>query len=205
MPRNVEVKAKVHNWDHTRKECEALSKSAGETLAQRDVFFNTEHGRLKLRDFQFVIVAAGCSRGNITALLLWRHGFDPGKSTSPDGRGQLIYYERPDLQGPKLSNYSISSTSDPHGLEEVLTQALGVRGSVVKQRLLFLVGQTRIHLDRVQDLGDFLELEVVLTDSQTIEDGNQIADGLMKSLGIACEDLLTCAYIDLLQKQKEGQ
>uniref|UniRef100_A0A8C5MV14 CYTH domain-containing protein n=1 Tax=Leptobrachium leishanense TaxID=445787 RepID=A0A8C5MV14_9ANUR len=174
MPRNVEVKAKVHNWDHTRKECEALSKSAGETLAQRDVFFNTEHGRLKLRDFQ-------------------------------DGRGQLIYYERPDLQGPKLSNYSISSTSDPHGLEEVLTQALGVRGSVVKQRLLFLVGQTRIHLDRVQDLGDFLELEVVLTDSQTIEDGNQIADGLMKSLGIACEDLLTCAYIDLLQKQKEGQ
>uniref|UniRef100_A0A8C5MV10 CYTH domain-containing protein n=1 Tax=Leptobrachium leishanense TaxID=445787 RepID=A0A8C5MV10_9ANUR len=130
MPRNVEVKAKVHNWDHTRKECEALSKSAGETLAQRDVFFNTEHGRLKLRDFQ-------------------------------DGRGQLIYYERPDLQGPKLSNYSISSTSDPHGLEEVLTQALGVRGSVVKQRLLFLVGQTRIHLDRVQDLGDFLELEAL--------------------------------------------
>ncbi|CAH2273682.1 adenylate cyclase [Pelobates cultripes] len=171
MPRNVEVKARVHNWAHTLKECKNLSESTGEIIAQRDVFFNTQCGRLKLRDFK-------------------------------DGQGQLIYYERPDLLGPKLSNYAISNTADPQGLEEVLTQALGIRGSVVKERLLFLVGQTRIHMDRVQDLGDFVELEVVLTDSQTPDDGQHIANNLMKSLGIAPEDLLTGAYVDLLQKDK---
>ncbi|KAG8576515.1 hypothetical protein GDO81_009890 [Engystomops pustulosus] len=82
----------------------------------------------------------------------------------------------------------------------VLTQALGVRGQVVKERFLFLVGQTRIHLDRVKDLGDFVELEVVLTESQTAQDGDLVAQELMNSLKISQDDLLTGAYMDLLQK-----
>ncbi|XP_072288305.1 adenylate cyclase CyaB-like [Pyxicephalus adspersus] len=171
MPRNVEIKAKIFNWEQTLQVCQELSKSNGEKISQRDIFFNTPQGRLKLRDFQ-------------------------------DGRGQLIYYERPDMLGPKLSNYAISNTADPAGLEDVLTQALGVRGKVVKERFLFLVGQTRIHLDRVQDLGEFIELEVVLTDSQTSQDGDLIAQQLMNSLGISQENLLTGAYMDLLQGSK---
>ncbi|KAM5172117.1 uncharacterized protein ACMZJ9_004977 [Mantella aurantiaca] len=168
MPRNVEVKAKVGDWERTLRVCRELSRSDGERIPQRDVFFNTPQGRLKLRDFQ-------------------------------DGRGQLIYYERPDSLGPKLSNYSISNTADPAGLEEVLRQALGVRGKVVKERFLFLVGQTRIHLDRVRDLGEFIELEVVLSDSQTSRDGDLVAQQLMDSLGISPENLLTGAYMDLIQ------
>lgn len=108
------------------------------------------------------------------------------------------------MLGPKLSSYSISNTADPAGLEDVLTQALGVRGKVVKERFLFLVGQTRIHLDRVQDLGEFIELEVVLTDSQTSQDGDVIAQELMNALGICQENLLTGAYMDLLQKCKNS-
>uniref|UniRef100_A0A8C3FEW7 CYTH domain-containing protein n=1 Tax=Chrysemys picta bellii TaxID=8478 RepID=A0A8C3FEW7_CHRPI len=77
-----------------------------------------------------------------------------------DGRGQLIFYERPDSEGPKLSHYSISPTADPAGLKAVLSQALGVQGVVKKERRLYVVGQTRVHLDRVEGLGDFLELEV---------------------------------------------
>ncbi|CAJ0920719.1 unnamed protein product [Ranitomeya imitator] len=168
MPRNVEVKARIHDWEGSLQVCQQLSGSNGEKILQRDVFFNTTKGRLKLRDFQ-------------------------------DGNGQLIYYERPDQLGPKLSNYSISNTADPHGLEAVLAEALGVRGKVIKERFLFLVGQTRIHLDRVKDLGDFVELEVVLMDSQTAQDGDLIAQGLMNSLKISQDDLLTGAYMDLLQ------
>ncbi|KAM6287633.1 uncharacterized protein M6G45_000120 [Spheniscus humboldti] len=123
---------------------------------------------------------------------------------TPDGRGELIFYERPDAAGPKLSCFSVTPTDDPDGLEAVLAQALGVLGVVRKERLLYLVGQTRVHLDSVEGLGDFLELEVVLTEEQTVEDGERVACQLMKELGIEEEDLISGAYLDLLLAKGES-
>ena len=44
----------------------------------------------------------------------------------------------------------------------VLTEALGVRGTVRKERTVIRIGRTRVHFDRVDNLGCFVELEVVL-------------------------------------------
>ncbi|XP_074554573.1 uncharacterized protein LOC141810704 isoform X2 [Halichoeres trimaculatus] len=118
--------------------------------------------------------------------------------------GQLIFYERPDTDGPKLSRYSISPTNDPPSLRDVLSDALGVKGEVKKERRLFLIGQTRVHLDTVEGLGNFMELEVVMRPEQTVEEGQQIAEDLMEKLGVPKESLVTGAYMDLiLQGQKE--
>lgn len=38
-------------------------------------------------------------------------------SVAQNGSGQLIFYERPDTDGPKLSRYSISPTSEPQSLQ----------------------------------------------------------------------------------------
>jgi predicted adenylyl cyclase CyaB len=73
-----------------------------------------------------------------------------------------------------------------------------VRGIVRKQRALFLAGQTRIHLDEVEGLGSFVELEVVLQAHQSHADGVQIARGLMAKLEIQDSDLVEQGYIDLL-------
>jgi adenylate cyclase class IV len=70
---------------------------------------------------------------------------------------------------------------------------------VRKQRWLLLVGQTRIHLDRVEGLGEFIELEVVLRDDQSVADGVRIADPLMHELGLAGAERIAAAYLDLLQ------
>ncbi|HEX2998035.1 MAG TPA: class IV adenylate cyclase, partial [Anaerolineales bacterium] len=78
------------------------------------------------------------------------------------GQGQLIYYTRPDQEGPKRSDYHIFLTNDPENLKRVLELAYGIRGVVKKTRYLYLVGQTRVHLDDVEGLGQFMELEVVL-------------------------------------------
>ncbi|XP_034719992.1 uncharacterized protein LOC117939058 [Etheostoma cragini] len=114
--------------------------------------------------------------------------------------GQVIFYERPDTEGPKLSRYSISPTSDPPSLRTVLSDALGVKGEVRKERRLFLIGQTRVHLDTVEGLGNYMELEVVMRPEQTLEDGQQGAEDLMQKLGVSEESLVTGAYMDLLLK-----
>jgi adenylate cyclase class IV len=113
---------------------------------------------------------------------------------------ELIYYERPDDTGPRQSCYWISKTPDPDGLLLTLGNALGIVGVVRKTRELFLVGQTRIHLDNVEGLGMFAELEVVLQAGQTAEEGASIATDLMQKLGINKSDLIAGAYIDLLGK-----
>ena len=118
---------------------------------------------------------------------------------APD-HGQLITYERADCEGPKSSRYEIFETREPALLERVLAANLAVRGFVVKQRAVYLAGQTRIHLDVVEGLGDFLELEVVLYPGQTAEEGQTVAKDLMNRLGIRSEDLVEGAYIDLLEE-----
>ena len=115
---------------------------------------------------------------------------------APD-RGQLIYYERENESGPKPSNYVISPTSDPDSLKTVLSAGLGVRGVVRKRRLVYVVGNTRIHLDEVEGLGSFLELEVVLGPDESPEAGNAVATDLMRELEIDESDLINVAYIDL--------
>jgi predicted adenylyl cyclase CyaB len=118
---------------------------------------------------------------------------------APD-HGQLIYYTRPDQGGPKRSDYHIALTSDPENLKRTLELAYGIRGIVKKTRYLYLVGQTRVHLDDVEGLGQFMELEVVMRDGQGDAEGQAIAENLMSALGVERSDLLEGAYMDLLEK-----
>ena len=116
-----------------------------------------------------------------------------------DGTGELIYYERDNRQGPRASHYSISKTTNPKSLKETIAKVLPISGQVIKDRWLYLDGPTRIHFDRVKDLGKFIELEVVLDPLQhAIGDGEQIVARWMENLQIANEDLSGEAYIDLL-------
>jgi adenylate cyclase class IV len=115
------------------------------------------------------------------------------------GHGELIFYRRPDADGPKVSFYVLSPTESPDTLREALTLANGQEGRVVKHRTLFLVGRTRVHLDRVQGLGDFMELEVVLAEGEPVEDGAREAHALMARLQIPADCLVEGAYHDLLR------
>jgi predicted adenylyl cyclase CyaB len=84
-------------------------------------------------------------------------------------------------------------------MRTILTSILGVLGVVRKRRWLYRTGQTRIHLDRVEGLGEFMELEVVLGPGQTEAEGIGVARGLMNRLGIAEDQLVEAAYLDLLR------
>jgi adenylate cyclase class IV len=120
------------------------------------------------------------------------------RSFSPE-QGELIFYQRANQQGPKESFYVRSPTNTPDSLREALTLAYGQSGRVIKQRMLFLAGRTRIHLDRVQGLGDFLELEIVLAENEPSKNGAREAHTLMAQLGIEAGQLVETAYVDLLK------
>lgn len=116
--------------------------------------------------------------------------------------GELIYYQRPDTAGPSESHYRIFPVADPPALLEILHGAYGTLGVVEKERSLFHAGRIRIHLDRVAGLGDYMELEVVLAEGQTAEEGAAVAGSLMARLEIAPENLVERAYLDLLLERK---
>jgi predicted adenylyl cyclase CyaB len=120
------------------------------------------------------------------------------------GQAELIFYSRPDVVGVKQSDYEVTSVAEPELLRGVLARALGVTQTVEKTRVLYLVGQTRVHLDSVDGLGDFLELEVVLRPGQDSAEGQAIAADLMQRLGIRDTDLCSTAYADMLTESAAG-
>lgn len=163
-------------------EIKARVRSFAEIQARAELLSNTPVEVITQEDIFFKV-----SQGRLKLRIL------------SENRGQLIYYTRPDQEGPKRSDYHISHTSDPENLKRVLELAYGIRGIVLKRRYLYIVGQTRVHLDDVQGLGQFMELEVVMREGQSDADGQAIAEGLMASLGVERSDLLEGAYIDLLE------
>ncbi len=112
-------------------------------------------------------------------------------------RGELIAYRRLDQPGPKVSDYTIVPVHEPEALRAALAESLGVLGRIRKQRRVYLIGPTRVHLDRVGELGTFLELEVVLDDTTSDAEGQRIAAELVHRLGIADDQLVVGAYLDL--------
>jgi len=116
-----------------------------------------------------------------------------------DGSAELIHYHRSDGPEARPSDYVRVPVSDAAALREALARGCGVIGRVRKRRWLLRLGQTRLHLDRVEGLGDFVELEVVLREGQSDDEGRALADGWMRALGLQHAPRLGGAYLDQLR------
>jgi predicted adenylyl cyclase CyaB len=168
MARNIEIKARARAFDDLLERAAALSSEPPLIFRQQDFFYDVPRGRLKLRQF------------------------DDGTPA------ELIFYQRDDRDGPKASYYTRSPVTNPEAMHALLATALTTRGIVTKERHVYLAGRTRIHLDRVDGLGDFIELEVVLAADDDEEGGTAEAHALLAKLGVPHTDLVARAYVDLL-------
>ncbi len=114
------------------------------------------------------------------------------------GGAELIAYERPDAAEARESRYRITPVPDAAATAEALDAALGTVVVVDKRRHLLLWEGVRIHLDRVEGLGAFVELEgVAAADSDLAREGALVAR-LRAELGIADDALEPRGYADLL-------
>ena len=121
-----------------------------------------------------------------------------------DGDAELIFYRRADTGGPKVSSYAKLPVSDPESMATLLQAALGSIGSLRKKRRVWLAGRTRVHLDHVENLGTFMELEVVLEEGEPQAAGAREAQLLMDKLGVQQAELVSGAYLDLLTPSPAG-
>lgn len=167
---NVELKTADADPAATERACRALGAADGGTLVQRDTYFAVARGRLKLRE-------------------------DVERHTA-----ELIFYLRANEAGLRSSSYWRAPTADAEALRSLLEAAHGIAGTVHKRRRLFLHRNVRIHLDEVEGLGSFVELESVLAIAgrESADEAAALAE-VVGALGLAGRKAIPSGYLELMR------
>ena len=166
--RNIEIKARLEDPRAAEAAAASLAGHQPQVLHQVDTYFNLAQGRLKLRE----------------------HG--------EAGPAELIFYRRGDAATPRPCDYEIVPVADPGPLKALLARALGVKTVVAKERRVFLYRNVRIHLDRVEGLGSFIEFEAAMDPGSADAEGEGMVTGLMERFSISPHDVIAGSYCDLV-------
>jgi len=167
MGHNIEIKARLHDRARVEQVLRELGARDAGPETQRDTFWQSGRCRLKLRE------------------------------SSRAGETTLIAYRRAAGAELRSSHYERSPVADPDGMRRVLDAALERAGEVRKIRHLHWIDNVRVHLDEVDGLGTFIELEAVVDAAHSEAACKSLATALLDRFGIAPEDRLAAAYVDL--------
>jgi homotetrameric cytidine deaminase len=172
--RNVELKARDADPAATLERALALGASDEGVLTQRDTYFGRARGRLKLREQ------------------------DGGREAG----ARLIAYARADDQQARTSAYRLAEVGDPAALREALDAALGTLVVVAKRRHLLLYENVRIHIDEVEGLGSFVELEGVADADSDLAHEHELVARLRDDLALGAP--VAVSYCDLLLDEPQA-
>lgn len=164
--RNVEAKFKLTDRPRMLERALEIGFAHSGELLQRDTFFVTASGKLKLRE-------------------------EPGGA-------QVIHYARRTASGSGLSDYEIVPVIEPDKLRTILSAALGVRAEVRKRRVVLIRQNVRLHIDSVESLGEFGELEAVLVEGESEQANRKRLAALLEQLGVEVNALIDASYFELM-------
>jgi len=116
---------------------------------------------------------------------------------------ELIYYERPDTESSKISNYEVSKIGvrSVKFLKNILAKTLGIKVIVEKKRELWMYKNTRIHLDEVKNLGFYVELETMVNGDSFLE-AREEHDYVAKPIDLSRYYHCKKSYSDILEGNK---
>lgn len=111
----------------------------------------------------------------------------------------LIHYKRSDLAGAKTSEVLLYEHAPDLTLKQILTTALGIKVVVNKARRIYFIGNIKFHFDRVEGLGEFVEVEAIdRTDTVETEELKRQCAEYEELFQIPSEDYVAVSYSDLL-------
>jgi adenylate cyclase, class 2 len=175
MSRNIEWKGQLADWATAHLVAARVATRGPEQQKQRDTYFPTASGRLKLREIH----------------------------TTASTNAELIWYQRSNQEQTKASDYELLKILEPERWQRTLSQALGVLIVVEKERTIYWHQNVRIHLDRVTNLGDYLEFEAVLDSSSDESAAHQLVQHLIHEFSLDPQHGIAVSYSDLLLQQTQ--
>jgi predicted adenylyl cyclase CyaB len=115
----------------------------------------------------------------------------------------LIHYRRDDKEGPRQSDVQLFRSDPGSSLKEILTKALGILVVVKKKREIWFIGNVKFHLDQVEGLGMFVEIEAIGQDGVTGSDSLlRQCRHYLRLFRIADKDLVPVSYSDMLMEKR---
>lgn len=163
MPVNLEIKVKLTSHKKVKSLLEKMGAKNQGVLKQKDIYYKTSSGLLKMRVMADKI--------------------------------ELIKYNRVENGADRWSNYDIVILSGAK-VQEFFASVLEIETIVEKSRELWLFDNTRIHLDRVKNLGYFLELETLVLSGK--KDAQKRFDFMVNALGLEFNAQLRSSYRNLM-------
>ncbi|NUO78915.1 class IV adenylate cyclase [candidate division KSB1 bacterium] len=190
---NFEFKARLEDTRTVQAEMARRHAEIISIMLHTDTYFHVSKGRLKLREIAFLPVPNA-------------------KSALPPPHSELIFYLRSDDASVRRSDYLITPVAHADSMRVLLDSACGTRVAVKKRRVLYLLGyerspydpkapHIRVHLDTVEQLGSFVEVEAVMGEGITPELAQREAQSLLHEFGVR-EQLLNESYVDLLERTR---
>ena len=114
----------------------------------------------------------------------------------------LIHYQRENKEGPKQSMVTLFKSEPKSSLKEILTKALGILVVVDKKREIYFIDNVKFHIDIVENLGTFVEIEAIDNDENIGKDKLlEQCQFFLNLLEISQEDLISVSYSDLLSQK----
>ena len=168
---NIEIKARTEDHDTLSRCLAGMNADFRGIDNQVDTYFNVRDGRLKIRE------------GNV--------------------ENCIVFYTRETTSSPRKCDYSLvpfdlSQVDILRNLKNLLTASYGLRVVVKKKREIYYIGNVKFHLDSVEGLGMFVEIEAGATEDMGPDDLHRQCNHFMEVLGIGAGDCIGESYSDML-------
>lgn len=147
---------------------------------------------------------------NVTPTLIMQqdifYGIKKGRlklRTISNAHHEIIYYSRKNTLMPKVSKYYRFEVKHYDMVNRILARIFGEKEKVRKERYLFLKDNIRFHLDKVMDLGTFMEIEYIMSEKESKVEATNKVNTLLKRLDISPDMLIKGSYADMLREKME--